>query len=102
MVLTPDVTRKIGEACTKHRVEQLYVFGSALTAKFHPNSDADFLVRFQSIELETYFDNYLGLKEALSQITQRNVDLVEEQTLRNPVLKKSILDSRQLIYGRPR
>lgn len=39
------------------------------------------------------------LKESLKNIFNREIDLVEEQTLKNPVLIKSINKSKELIYG---
>lgn len=85
--------------CVMHNVESMYVFGSALNTSFGPKSDIDLLVKFKSIDLSKYFDNYLDFKEKLEKLFGRNVDLVEEQTLRNPILIKSINKSKELIYG---
>ncbi|RZL46469.1 MAG: nucleotidyltransferase domain-containing protein, partial [Pedobacter sp.] len=46
-----------------------------------------------------YFDNYINFKEKLKNLFGRNVDLVEEQTLKNPILIKSINRSKELVYG---
>ena len=46
-----------------------------------------------------YFDNYMDFKERLEKLFGREVDLVEEQTLRNPILINSINKSKELIYG---
>ena len=85
--------------CTKYNVEKMYLFGSALTSNFNKESDVDFLVRFKAIDLSMYFDNYIGFKEKLEDLFSRKVDLVEEQTLKNPVLINSINKSKELIYG---
>jgi len=85
--------------CAKYNVDKIYLFGSALNANFHQNSDLDFLVKFKSIELSKYFDNYMDFKENLEILFGREIDLVEEQTLRNPILIKSINESKELIYG---
>lgn len=85
--------------CTKYNVEKMYLFGSALTSNFNKESDVDFLVRFKDIDLSVYFDNYIGFKEKLEDLFSRKVDLVEEQTLKNPVLINSINKSKELIYG---
>lgn len=82
-----------------YNVEKMYLFGSALNSNFNTKSDIDFLVKFKSIELSKYFDNYMGFKERLEKLFERKVDLVEEQTLRNPVLINSINKSKELIYG---
>ncbi|MBA0883673.1 nucleotidyltransferase family protein [Flavobacterium undicola] len=85
--------------CTMYNVEKMYLFGSALNSNFNKKSDIDFLVKFKSIELSSYFDNYMAFKENLEKLLGREVDLVEEQTLRNPILINSINKSKELIYG---
>lgn len=85
--------------CESHYVEHLYLFGSATGSDFKPESDIDFLVRFKSFDLSKYFENYLDLKESLKRIFNREIDLVEEQTIKNPILKKSIDNNKKLIYG---
>ncbi|MDR7372622.1 nucleotidyltransferase domain-containing protein [Flavobacterium aquidurense] len=85
--------------CTMYNVEKMYLFGSALNANFNKESDIDFLVKFKRIELSEYFDNYIDFKEKLENLFGREVDLVEEQTLRNPILINSINKSKELIYG---
>lgn len=82
-----------------YNVEKMYLFGSVLNSNFNKESDIDLLVKFKSIELSKYFDNYMDLKENLEKLFGREVDLVEEQTLRNPILIKSINKSKELIYG---
>jgi len=85
--------------CTLYNVEKMYLFGSVLNANFNKESDIDFLVKFKTIEISTYFDNYMDFKENLEKLFGREVDLVEEQTLRNPILINSINKSKELIYG---
>jgi predicted nucleotidyltransferase len=85
--------------CELYKVERIYLFGSALSSDFNEKSDIDFLVKFKPIDLQKYFDNYLGFKEKLENLFSRKVDLVEEQTLKNPILIKSIENSKSLIYG---
>ncbi|WP_026776203.1 nucleotidyltransferase family protein [Polaribacter sp. Hel_I_88] len=99
MVLTKKNKALIKSLCENHSVEKLYLFGSATTKAFSKNSDIDFLVKFRKIDLEKYFDNYITLKEALKNIFKREVDLVEEQTLKNPILINSINKNKELIYG---
>lgn len=90
----------ISELCRRHQVDYLFVFGSVLTDKFCQESDVDFLVKFSPIDLYYYFDNYFDFKESLEEVLQRPVDLLEEQTIKNPILRKSIDKNKKLIYGR--
>jgi predicted nucleotidyltransferase len=85
--------------CNIYNVDKMYLFGSALTSNFNNESDIDFLVKFKSIELSQYFENYLSFKENLETLFGREVDLLEEQTLKNPILINSINRSKELVYG---
>ncbi len=91
--------KTINELCENHNVERLYLFGSATGGSFNDNSDIDFLVRFKNIDMAKYFENYMALKDKLTKIFKRDIDLVEEQTLKNPILIQSINNSKELIYG---
>lgn len=85
--------------CQRHKVEKMYLFGSALKDNFSDKSDIDFLVRFQPMELAEYFENYMNFKQSLKDLLGREIDLLEEQTLKNPILIKSINRSKELVYG---
>ncbi|NDI98594.1 nucleotidyltransferase domain-containing protein [Flavobacterium sp. LaA7.5] len=81
--------------CALHNVDTLCLFGSALGNNFTPTSDIDLLVKFKPIDL----DNYINFKGKLKALFGRDVDLLEEQTLKNLVLIKSINKNKELIYG---
>jgi predicted nucleotidyltransferase len=89
---------KIHQLCKQHYVSQLFVFGSVLTDRFDNNSDVDFLVDFSDIDLRDYADNYFSLKQALEEIFKRQVDLLENNAIRNPYLRQSINSSKRLLY----
>ena len=89
----------IQNLCDKHRVDKLYLFGSILGSSFNEKSDIDFIVRFKNIELLKYADNYFDLKFSLENLLNRPVDLLEEQSLKNPFFLDAINESKKLIYG---
>lgn len=89
----------IKNLCETHNVDKLYLFGSATTENFNEKSDIDFLVKFKSFNLKLYFLNYIDFKSKLKKLLHREIDLVEEQTLKNPYLISSIEESKELIYG---
>ncbi|MEI6853637.1 MAG: nucleotidyltransferase domain-containing protein [Bacteroidota bacterium] len=91
---------RIFELCDKHKVEELYLFGSALTDTFRDSSDIDLLIQFSRVNLLDYFDNYMDLKEELELLFQRPVDLIENKAIRNPVFRKVVDREKQLIYER--
>jgi len=90
---------EIKHLCENHRVNRLYLFGSVLSNKFTKESDIDFLVSFNTIELLKYADNYFDLKISLEELLDRPVDLLEEQSIKNPYFLDSINESKRLIYG---
>ena len=91
---------QINVLCRKYAVNKLFVFGSVLTDRYTIASDIDFLVDFKNIDVIQYADNYFGLKFSLEEIFHKEVDLLEQNALKNPYLKKSIDSTKQLIYGR--
>ncbi len=99
MKLIENHLENLKHLCDLHHVDKMYLFGSALNNKFNSKSDIDFLVKFKPIDLAQYFDNYMNFKENLRKLLGREIDLVEEQTLKNPVLIDSINKSKELVYG---
>lgn len=90
---------RLNRLCEKYKVDELYVFASVLNNHFSSESDIDFIVKFEEIELEKYADNYFNFKFSLENLFSRNIDLLEEKAIRNPFFKDSINNSKQLIYG---
>ena len=78
----------------------LYIFGSALTDRFTDDSDVDFLVEFENVDIQDYFDNYMDFKEKLETLLNRQVDLVENQAIRNPIFRMVIDRDKRLVYER--
>lgn len=99
MLLIDKNISQLKTLCQNHKVEKLYLFGSATNENFNDQSDIDFLVSFKKIELAKYFENYTSFKENLKNLFKREIDLVEAQTLKNPILINSINKNKELIYG---
>ena len=103
--MIPLVTQKLRELanlCLRYKVERLDLFGSAADGNFHADtSDLDFLVRFLNPEpTSDYADRYLDLAEAMERLFQRPIDLVTEQSVRNPYFRRVVDASRELVYER--
>ncbi len=92
---------ELAELCRRYDVIRLEIFGSAARATdFDPDtSDADFLVEFDPDSTLPPFEQYFGLAEALRKTLGRPVDLVEDHEFRNPYLRASINQSRELVYA---
>jgi predicted nucleotidyltransferase len=84
----------INDLCKRHKVRQMFVFGSVLTNRFRMNSDIDFIV-----DLYDYADNYFDFKNSLEHLLEREVDLLEDKAIKNPFLRQTIDSSKKLIYG---
>lgn len=87
------------QLCINHNVKQLFLFGSILTERFDDKSDIDMLIQFSTIDLKDYFDNYMDLKEKLELLFNRQIDLVENQAIKNPIFRKVVDREKKLIYG---
>lgn len=83
----------------QYEVERAYLFGSAAKGTMTETSDVDFIISFpDNMHFTTYADNYFELAEKLEQLLKRNVDLVTENTIKNPYLLQVINQSKfQLI-----
>jgi predicted nucleotidyltransferase len=86
--------------CKEHKVKELYNFGSILTSKFNDRSDIDFLVQFDNVDILEYTDNYFDFKEKLEKLLGREIDLLENQAIRNPIFRKVLDRDKKLVYER--
>ena len=91
---------KLTLLCRQHKVKELYIFGSILTDGFNDLSDIDFLVQFNDIDIIDYFDNYMDFKEKLEDLFGRQIDLLENQAIRNPIFRKVLDREKRLVYDR--
>lgn len=82
----------------KWQVRELALFGSVLTPEFHPSSDVDVLIELAPDHPYSAFD-LVPMTDELESIFGRRVDLVLKGGLRNPLRRKMILDSRQVLYA---
>jgi predicted nucleotidyltransferase len=87
------------ELCKKHKVKDLYAFGSVLTDKFTDQSDIDLIVDFKRMPLKIYSDNYYDFKFSLEDMLNRSVDLLEYKAIRNPYFLENINNQKKLIYA---
>ena len=94
-----DHIKEITEICRRYDVASLSVFGSVLTDHFNASSDIDFLVIFQKKQVKGSFDRYFNLKEDLEDLLNQPVDLVCENQIRNPYFKKTIDQTKQVLYA---
>ncbi len=89
---------RIAEFCRKWKVRRFSLFGSVLREDFGPDSDVDVLVSFQPDSTWDLLD-LVDMRDELVALFGRKVDLVEEEGLRNPFRRSSILSTRQVVYA---
>lgn len=100
MHLIKDNIQKLYALCRKHKVGKLYAFGSILTSRFNEDSDVDILVDFNSdINHDNYADNFFDFYHALRLLFGREVDLVDESSVKNPYFREELEETKFLIYG---
>jgi predicted nucleotidyltransferase len=99
MHLGADQAAAISEFCTRHRVQELALFGSAIRDDFTPASDVDLLIDFAPGEAPSLF-GFVDMRDELSAMFGgRQVDLVMKGGLSN-YLADRILSERVVLYER--
>ncbi len=87
----------IADACRRHRIRKLSIFGSVLRDDFRPDSDIDLLVEWKPGVREDAFSLY-DVETDLSKLFEgRKVDLVNERFLYHR-LRDRILGSAEVVY----
>ena len=84
--------------CRRWKILEMSLFGSVLRDDFTPESDVDVLVTFEPEAHWSLWD-FIDLRDELSKLFQREVDVVSEKGLRNPFRRHEILGSRQVVYA---
>lgn len=91
-------TAEISGLCNDYGVAELALFGSALSEEFNAESDYDFLVTFLPGARASLWD-YIDLRDKLSTLLGRDVDLVCRNAIRNPFFKRQALSNYEVIYA---
>lgn len=101
-MIAPEVSKALPQVrslCKRYGVERLSLFGSATTKDFSPKtSDVDCLVSFFNSNKLGILDRYLNLATELEKVLGRHVDLITEKSIRNPVFREVVENSKVLIY----
>ncbi|HNP96719.1 MAG TPA: nucleotidyltransferase domain-containing protein [Cyclobacteriaceae bacterium] len=84
--------------CKKHRVTKLYAFGSSITSEFKEHSDIDFVVDLDIEDPIEFGETLLALWDEFESLFERRIDLLTDDSISNPFLRKSIDSTRKLVY----
>ncbi len=92
--------KQISEACSRHGVARLHVFGSALNADFRPDeSDLDLLVEFLPMDPYARVDAYFGILEELRALLDTKVDLLMVGAIKNLYIAREIERTKEVLYA---
>jgi predicted nucleotidyltransferase len=92
----------IAALCREYGVLRLDVFGSAAKGTFDPEaSDLDFVMTFEDRGMTGYAKRYLRFAEALEALFARPVDVIFEESIRNPYFREEIEETRRSVYVAP-
>ena len=88
------------DLCRRWQITEFSLFGSALRADFHADSDVDVLITFADSARYGFFA-LSRLQQELEELLGRTVDIVTRRTIersRNRIRRESILGSLRPIY----
>lgn len=87
---------ELARLCERHGIQELALFGSALTERFSEASDLDVLVTFKP-QSRPGFLTLARVQRELEQLFRRRVDLVPKGGLK-PAIRDSVLASARKLY----
>jgi predicted nucleotidyltransferase len=90
---------EFNQICGHFPIAKLYAFGSATTNAFdQQNSDIDLVIELYTLDPVQRGEALIQIWDKLESFFQRKVDLITLSSLKNPILKRSIEESKVLIY----
>lgn len=99
MTLLKERHKDFVDLCRSHKVAKIYAFGSSITNHFdQTRSDIDLVVKVDINDPLDRGEALLSLWDKLEALFGRKVDLLTEESIRNPYLKANINRTKKLIY----
>jgi len=94
--------KELADLCDNNlAVNKLFFFGSVLTPKFNEHtSDIDVFIETANLPPEECGVYLIDLWDNLELLFNRKIDLLTENSLRNPILKKEVEQTKKIIYDR--
>ncbi len=101
MTLINERYEEFVDLCEIHKVDKIYAFGSSITNHFNPKkSDIDLVVAIDIIDPADRGEALLSLWDKLEMLFKKKVDLLTDESIRNPYLRNNIERTKKLIYDR--
>ena len=89
---------EVQRICTKYQIIELSIFGSALREDFNEDSDIDLLVSYHASSAIDLIDEF-HIQNEFTQVLNRKIDILAIDDLTNPIRRRKILESREIIYA---
>ena len=96
------ITKNIKEIITlfeNNKVKKAYIFGSVLSEKFNDESDIDLIIDLES-NLSPTERGEIWWNDELRNIFNKEIDIINENKIKNPYFLNEINKTKRLIYGR--
>jgi len=90
-------TDELADFCKRNRVQELALFGSALTPLFNEESDVDLLITFEP-GARIGLLALTRMQRELEELLRRKVDLVPKGGLK-PVIRDAVLANTRVLYA---
>ncbi len=92
---------KLFQLFQKSNVSKAYLFGSITTSRFNKEkSDIDIIIELVKMPPLEKGETLIGLWEELEVLFERKVDVVTDKPIKNPYFKRSLEETKILIYDR--
>lgn len=98
MVTIETLKENLPELCKKYQIAYVDAFGSVARSEQNSESDIDLIIEFSEPRKKDISSRFFGFLHELEDTYNQKVDLLTEQSLKNPYLKKEIDKSRIRIY----
>lgn len=99
-IIVKENKKFLDQIFKSHRIERAYLFGSALKKDFNKNSDLDFLIKFED-SLHDPLEKgeiWWNLHDMLRDLFNREIDIITENSLKNPYFIEELEQTKQLNY----
>jgi len=90
----------VARLCEKYMISELSVFGSSIRDDFTADSDVDILITYKpEAEFAISLFDEIALQREFQKLLNREVDLCDKECLTNPIRRKIILSTSEVIYA---
>jgi predicted nucleotidyltransferase len=94
-----DLKAVLPEICPRYGIQWVDVFGSVAREEQRPESDIDLIVEFGAPRRDNISARFFGFLHEMEARYHTRIDILTENSLKNPYLKAEIARERIRVYG---